>query len=77
MGMRQIILEIPDYVADDFDRDVPAAEQSACVTKLLLRHLSRPIFPTLTDEEWEALNEFDHAADDAWLVEMREKYPAR
>ncbi len=73
--MRQMTFEIPDDVAEDFDRDVPAAEQSACVTKLLLRHLSRPTFPTLTDEEWKALNEFDHAADDAWLAEMNAKCP--
>ena len=68
--MRQVTFEIPDEVAEDLDRDVPSAEQSAVVTKLLLRHLSRPTWPTLTDEEWAALNEFDHAADDAWLVEM-------
>ena len=73
--MRQVTFEIPDELAERFDREVPPAEQSACLTGLLLRHLLGPIFPTLTDEEWEALNEFDHAADDAWLVEMRHNSP--
>jgi hypothetical protein len=75
MGMRQMTFEIPEEVSEEFVRDVPTAEQSAYVTKLLLRNLSRSIFPTLTGEEWEALNEFDHAADDAWLAEVAILYP--
>lgn len=73
MGMRQMTFDIPDEVAERFCSEVPASEQSEEVTKLLRRRLSRPKLPTLTDEEWEALNEFDDAADDAWLLEMREK----
>ncbi len=54
MGMRQVIFEIPDEVAADLDRDVPAAEQSAYLTKLLVR--SRPA-PELTDAQWDAICE--------------------
>jgi len=75
MGMRQMTFEIPDEVAERFSSEVPASERSEEVTKLLQRRLFKPIWPTLTDEQWEALNEFDDAADDAWLVEMRQNSP--
>ncbi len=76
MGMRQMTFEIPEDMAEEFVKDFPDAEaQSSEVTRLIRCHLSRPTFPTLTDEQWEALNHFDDAADDAWLAEMREKYP--
>jgi hypothetical protein len=54
MGMRQMTFEIPDEVAEDFIRDVPTAEQSAYVTKLLV--MSRPT-PELTDVQWDAICE--------------------
>ncbi len=75
MGMRQMTFDIPDEVAERFSSEVPASEQSQEVTKLLRRRLFKPIWPTLTDEQWEALNEFDDAADDAWLAEMNAKCP--
>ncbi len=65
----------PREVAERFSSEVPASEQSEEVTKLLRRRLFKTKWPTLTDEEREALNEFDHAADDAWLVETRQNSP--
>jgi hypothetical protein len=53
MGMRQVTFEIPDDVAERFDREVPASEQSSVVAKLLLR-ASRP---KLTEEQWAAVCE--------------------
>jgi hypothetical protein len=50
MGMRQVTFEIPDELADRFDREVPAAEQSNEMTNLLRRRLT----PELTDEQWAA-----------------------
>ena len=51
MGMRQMIFDIPDEVAERFDSEVPASEQSSVVTKLLLHR--RPT-PRLTEEQWAA-----------------------
>ena len=52
MGMRQMTFEIPEEVAEQFESEVPVPEQSAEVTKLLLRRVSRP---TLTEEQWAAV----------------------
>jgi hypothetical protein len=49
MGMRQMTFDIPDEVAERFDSEVPVAEQSKVVTKLLLHR--RPT-PKLTEEQW-------------------------
>src|SRR5580698_8721534 len=51
MGMRQMVFDIPDEVAERFDSEVPASEQSSVVTKLLLHR--RPT-PKLTEEQWAA-----------------------
>ncbi len=48
MGMRRMTFEIPDEVADRFDSEVPASEQSSTVTKLLRRAST----PKLTEEQW-------------------------
>jgi hypothetical protein len=49
MGMRQMTFEIPEEVAEKFESEVPVPEQSAEVTKLLRRRVSRR---TLTEEDW-------------------------
>jgi hypothetical protein len=49
MGMRQMTFEVPEDVADNFDRAVPASEQSAMVARLM-RRASRP---TLTEQQWD------------------------
>ena len=49
--MRQMTFEIPEEVADEFNRAVPASEQSAFVARQLKRRASRP---TLTQEQWDA-----------------------
>jgi len=49
MGMRQMTFEIPEEVAEQFESEVPEPEQSAEVTKLMLRRVSRP---ALTEEDW-------------------------
>ena len=48
MGMRQMTFDIPEDLAEEFNRMVPASEQSAMVAKLLQR-ASRP---TLTEGQW-------------------------
>ena len=53
MGMRQVTFEIPDELAEDFDREVPTAEQPHELTRLLRRRLT----PKLTDEQWRAICE--------------------
>jgi len=53
MGMRQMTFEIPDEVAEQFNNEVPASEQSSVVTKLLVHR--RPT-PRLTDEQWDAIS---------------------
>jgi hypothetical protein len=75
MGMRQMTFETQDEVAERFSTEVPASEHSEEMTKLLRRRFFKTKCPTLTDEDWEALNEFDDAADDAWLAEMYAKRP--
>jgi len=35
MGMRQMTFEIPEDVAEEFNRAVPASEQSVVVAKIL------------------------------------------
>jgi hypothetical protein len=50
MGMRQMTFEIPEEVAERFESEVPASEQSSIVAKLLQR-ASRP---RLTEEQWAA-----------------------
>ncbi len=47
--MRQMTFEVPEDVADNFDRAVPASEQSAMVARLM-RRASRP---TLTEQQWD------------------------
>ncbi len=41
--------EIPDDVAERFEKEVPADEQSVEVTRLLRRRVPRP---KLTEEQW-------------------------
>ncbi|HEY1744946.1 MAG TPA: hypothetical protein VGG18_17380 [Granulicella sp.] len=48
MGMRQMTFDIPDEVAERFNSEVPASEQSGVVAKLLLRRRTTPIW---TDEQ--------------------------
>ena len=50
MGMRQMTFEIPEEVAEQFESEVPVPEQSAEVTRLLLRR--RVSRPALTEEDW-------------------------
>ncbi len=73
--MRQITFEIPEEVAQQFDREVPATEQCRVLAKLLEQYVSKPTWPEWTEEEWRAVNEFDDAADDAWLMEMARGTP--
>ena len=47
--MRQMTFEIPEEVADEFDRAVPASEQSSYVA----RQLQRASQPSLTQEQWD------------------------
>jgi len=46
--MRKMTFDIPDEVAERFNSEVPASEQSGVVAKLLLR---RRTTPTWTDEQ--------------------------
>jgi len=75
MGMRQVTLEIPNELAERFDREVPAAEQSSELMRLLRRRLT----PKLTDEQWAAAcdgaNNWSEEEDAAWLTEMYAKSP--
>jgi hypothetical protein len=48
--MRRMTFEIPDEVAEEFNRAVPASEQSAYVARQLQRRASGP---TLTQEQWD------------------------
>ena len=52
--MRKMTFEIPDDVAEGFNRAVPAGEQSAFVTRQLQLVVSAP---TLTEEQWAAICE--------------------
>jgi hypothetical protein len=61
MGMRQMTFEIPEEVAERFNSVVPESEQSAEVTKLLLRRASRR---TLTEEQWAKACEAANADDE-------------
>lgn len=49
--MRKMTFDIPDEVADRFSSEVPPAEQSSLVTKLLRRQVLRP---SLTEDQWAA-----------------------
>lgn len=70
--MRHMTFEIPEDVAEKFLSVVPEAERSHLVAQLLRREAFKV---RMTDEEWEialqGCNDFDDAADDAWLAEMR------
>ena len=48
--MRQMTFQIPDDVAEEFNRAVPASEQSAYVARQLMRRAARP---ALTQEQWD------------------------
>ncbi len=50
--MRQMTFEIPEDVAEDFNRVVPVSEQSAYVARQLQLIVSKP---TLTEEQWDAI----------------------
>ena len=69
--MRQMTFDIPEEVAERFTSEVPAAEQSSVVPKLLLRRRPTPKF---TDEQWDAVcnaaNDCSEEEDNAWLAEM-------
>ncbi len=54
MAMRKMTFEIPEDVAERFERSVLAPEQSGVVTKLLRQWSPRP---KLTEAEWDALCE--------------------
>jgi hypothetical protein len=54
MGMRQVTFFIPDEVAEQLAREVPAMEQSTLVTRLLRHRLQTP---RLTEAEWTAASE--------------------
>jgi hypothetical protein len=52
MGMRQMTFEIPDEVAEDFVRDVPATDERSRILTTLLR---RRYAPKFTSEQWDAI----------------------